>query len=194
MSNLKVAGSPPLLILLGLALFGCAPAPEDGEPEAEEGPDAVIIEESAEGDGRTTTEPAPDSEELEAPDAPQSLIGEWVEEAGSNSRQVAGISETSIVVRWTLDDGLSGLYWAGTFEPPTEAGGFTWTSQVYEELTEGAILASGLDEKAFTYESGLLIYEVSYGGVTEEIRLEQISSKVPEFVREAEAEQETPRD
>jgi hypothetical protein len=48
-------------------------------------------------------------------------------------------------------------------------------------------LASDLDQKEFSYEDGFLVYEISYLGVTEILRLERVSSSVPDFVDSVEA-------
>lgn len=124
-----------------------------------------------------------ESQESVSKGAPPSLTGEWVAvDRDGSSPQVAGIGEESIVIEWTLDDDLSGLYWAGTFNAPKDNGDFTWTSSAYTDVTESAILASGLDQKVFSYDDGFLIYEISYLGVTEKLRLEKVSSSIPEFV------------
>ena len=96
------------------------------------------------------------------------LSGEWVGE-----EQVATISGDTIMVYWGSDDAKA-LYWAGSFIPPTEPGKYTWISVNDKDKTSEALLASGDDEKIFTYENGVLSYQMSVMGVESNIKLKQV--------------------
>lgn len=105
------------------------------------------------------------------------LIGEWkqVNNNSEESWQSATIEESTITVYWVSDHGdTKSLYWAGTFEAPAETGEpYSWVSINDTEQTSMALLASGDDEKTFTYEDGQISYEVSALGTTTTVRLER---------------------
>lgn len=65
-------------------------------------------------------------------------------------------------------------YWAGSFDAPTTADEpYTWESENDKDQTDMAILASGDDTKTFTYQDGVISYEVSAMGVTQTVKLEK---------------------
>ena len=111
-----------------------------------------------------------DVEEETIPD----LTGTWVQaDADNDSWQEAVIEGDTITVYWVSDGGdTKSLYWAGTYEAPTEATDtYTWTSENDTEQTSVALLASTADTKDFTYSDGELSYEVTALGTTTTVRL-----------------------
>lgn len=114
------------------------------------------------------------------PATPPDLVGEW-EQTNSNTDdtwQSATIKGDTIEVYWVSDGGdTKALYWAGTFDaPPTADEPYTWESVNDKEQTDMAILASGDDTKSFTYQGGVISYEVSAMGVTQTVNLEKTTS------------------
>lgn len=108
---------------------------------------------------------------------PPDLTGEW-KQTNSNSEdawQSAEIADDTIEVYWVSDNGeTKALYWAGTYTAPTTADEpYTWQSQNDKDKTGTALLASGDDEKKFSYAVGVLSYEVSAMGVTQTVELEK---------------------
>ena len=89
--------------------------------------------------------------------------------------QAATIAGDAIEVYWVSDNGdTKALYWAGSFDAPTTADEpYTWESENDKDQTDMAILASGDDTKTFTYQGGVISYEVSAMGVTQTVKLEK---------------------
>ena len=108
---------------------------------------------------------------------PPDLTGEWKQtnSDSDDSWQAAMITDDTIEVYWVSDNGdTKSLYWAGSFESPTDdAEPYTWESENDHDKTDSALLASPDDTKTFTYESGELSYEVSALGTTTTVRLEK---------------------
>lgn len=106
----------------------------------------------------TTTSPGGEASQpaAEEPAQPLDLTGEWTQ-TNSNSEdsyQEATISGDEIVINWVNEaESTTALYWAGTYEAPTEATEtYTWDSVNDTSQTDTAILASGDPTKTFTYE------------------------------------------
>ena len=113
----------------------------------------------------------------DTPAEPPDLTGTWTQ-TNSNSDdtwQEAVIEDGTITINWISDGGdTKSLYWAGSYDAPTEAvEEYTWTSNNDHEQTDSALLASGDDTKEFTYKDGQLTYEASAMGSTTTVRLEQ---------------------
>lgn len=111
---------------------------------------------------------------------PPDLVGEW-KQTNSNTDdtwQSATIRGDTIEVYWVSDGGdTKALYWTGTFDAPTTADEpYTWESVNDKEQTDMAILASGDDAKVFTYQDGVISYDVSAMGVTQTVNLEKTTS------------------
>lgn len=111
------------------------------------------------------------------PATPPDLVGEW-KQTNSNADdawQAATIAGDTIEVYWVSDNGdTKALYWAGSFDAPTTADEpYTWESENDKDQTDMAILASGDDTKTFTYQDGVISYEVSAMGVTQTVKLEK---------------------
>lgn len=112
-----------------------------------------------------------------APETPPDLAGEW-KQTNSNADdawQAATIAGDTIEVYWVSDNGdTKALYWAGSFDAPTTADEpYTWESKNDKDQTDTALLASGDDTKTFTYQDGVISYEVSAMGVTQTVKLEK---------------------
>ncbi|MBH0098589.1 lipoprotein [Salinibacterium sp. NSLL150] len=101
---------------------------------------------------------------------PADLTGDWKQSnsASTDAYQQAKISDDEITIEWVSDGGDTvSTYWVGTFEAPVDGGEpYTWTSERNEEATDSALLASTADSKEFTYEGGVVSYEVSALGTT----------------------------
>ena len=110
-----------------------------------------------------------------AKEAPADLTGMWKSKTtDQDAYQEATINADSIEINWVSDGGdTKALYWAGTYEPPTEAGDFTWDSLNDTEKTSASIMASPDPTKTFTYKDDVISYEVSALGVTKTLHLER---------------------
>ena len=108
---------------------------------------------------------------------PPNLTGQWKETVGDHVDSFHGvyISDHTIEIYWVSDGGKSRtLYWAGTFDPPTDGQEpYTWTSQNDTRRTSAALLAAGDSTKDFTYKNGKISYPASVLGVTTEIQVEK---------------------
>lgn len=115
--------------------------------------------------------------EADAGAEPLDLVGEWTQ-TNSNSEttfQEATITADAVTVMWVMEESSStSLFWAGSYVPPTEAANsYTWDSANDTEQTDASIMASSDETKTFTYEDGVLMYEVSMAGVTMTVELER---------------------
>ena len=114
---------------------------------------------------------------------PPDLIGEWREANGSeDAYHGIRVFGRTIEIYWISDGGNNRtLYWAGTFDPPSDGKEpYTWVSRNDTNRTSAAVLASGDSVKEFTYKNGKLSYSASILGVTQTIEAEKkIWSYVP---------------
>ena len=121
-------------------------------------------------------EPKQDEPETD-PATPPDLVGEWKQtnSDAEDAWQAATISGDATEVYWVSDNrDTKALYWAGSFDAPTTADEpYTWESENDKDQTDMAILASGDDTKTFTYQGGVISYEVSAMGVTQTVKLEK---------------------
>ncbi|MDY0910900.1 hypothetical protein [Microbacterium sp. CFBP9034] len=157
MNKTRLASVAVLLLLL----TGCA------SPAADE---------AGTGNSGSTTEQ--EAEETQAPPAePLDLAGEWKQtnSKSTDAYQAAIITGDEIVVNWVNDtEDTTALYWAGTYVAPTEdVDTYTWNSANDTARTESAILASSDPTKTFTYEGGVLKYELTAMGVTMTVEMAQ---------------------
>lgn len=92
-----------------------------------------------------------------------------------DSRQVLRIMDGVIEVYWFAEsDQTLALYWAGSFDAPTDSTEpYSWDSENDKSRTGTALLASGDDKKTFTYENGKLSYSVSLMGETTTVEAEK---------------------
>jgi hypothetical protein len=144
------------IIMLGLALTGCSSTA------------ATTSEASSAGETAAAEAPAP----APVPD----LTGEWKQSnsKSADSYQAATITGTTIEINWVSDGGATkALYWAGSYVAPTAGGAFSWESTNDTTQTENALLASSDPTKTFSYDNGIISYEVSALGVTTTVELKQ---------------------
>lgn len=149
--NPRLASVALLALLL---LTGCASG-GDGVP-------------AASGTGNASE--AATSSATPTPVEPLDLSGEW-KQTNSNSDtsyQAATISGEQILINWVnTTNSTTAIYWAGTYVAPTEdVTTFTWDSVNDTTQTENALLASSDPTKTFTYDDGVLKYELTAMGVT----------------------------
>ncbi len=124
---------------------------------------------SAESNSHTESGKPPTVQEQPTP---ADLTGQWVEENAGGSTQTAIITADTISVNWVnAEDNTTAVYWVGTYQAPTTAGDFTWTSTRDEEATKSALLASTDPAKEFGYAGGKLSYKVTAMGVTKTVTL-----------------------
>lgn len=111
------------------------------------------------------------------PEKVSDLSGTW-KQTNSNSEdsyQEATITGDTIEIYWVSDGGdTKSLYWAGSYEAPSEAvTSYSWVSENDRSKTDTALLASQDDTKTFTYEDGVISYSASLLGTTATIKLEK---------------------
>lgn len=115
-------------------------------------------------------------EESKEAEKPSDLNGKWTQtNANSDSmRMDAEIADGTITVNWMQPDSTS-LYWVGTYEAPTAAGDWSWTSKGDTEKMASALLASQDDAKEFHYTaaSDELSFEASAMGTTVTVRMKR---------------------
>jgi uncharacterized lipoprotein YehR (DUF1307 family) len=111
----------------------------------------------------------------EANEEPLDLTGNWVQEGKEfeDSYQAGYISGDRIEIFWISDGGKSySLYWSGTYKASLIGKSeYTWDSNNDKTQTDSALLASGDDQKPFTYKDGKISYEVSAMGKTTTVKL-----------------------
>lgn len=111
------------------------------------------------------------------PAEPLNLEGKWVQVNGEDGGtiQVAVIDGGTMTIEWVNDaKETRSLYWAGTYDAPTEPSDtWSWTSSADHDRTDSALLASSSDTKDFKYEDGQIVYESSMMGTTWTVRLER---------------------
>lgn len=133
-----------------LLLAGCSAPAADTSTGASESPTEETIEE-------VVVEPL-------------DLTGEW-KQSNPNSAdtyQAATITGEQITIDWVnAADSTKAAYWIGTYVAPTEdTESYSWDSQGDVAQMETALMTSSEPAKPFTYEGGLLTYEVSAMGAT----------------------------
>lgn len=125
-----------------------------------------------------TATPEPTATPVPVPD----LSGTWTQVNHDTSYQEATINGDSMQIDWVADDGTRSLYWAGTFTAPTTADEpYVWTSNNDTTQTSVALLASSDATKDFTYENGVITYEVSMMGTTATMQLEKTSDETADI-------------
>jgi len=150
-----------LALASALALVGCSAADEPAATNDAAAPEAPAAENS-------TPEPEPELVDL---------VGDWKQAnpATPNNYQQATITEDTISIDWVNEEMDSkSIYWVGTYTAPTEPGDtWTWTSERDAAATDTALLASTDDTKDFTYEDGVISYDVTAMGTTTTVKLEK---------------------
>lgn len=110
--------------------------------------------------------------------APLDLTGTWeaTDSASEDSGMEAVIEGDSITVYWTNEgEETKALYWAGSCIAPTEATDtYSWDSENDTEQTSTALLAASGDTKTFSYQDGVLSFDVTALGVTKTVTMERV--------------------
>ncbi len=125
-------------------------------------------------------------EETTAPAEPLDLTGLWVQqEHEADTYMVADIRDDGkIGVFFYVENDTPWTYWVGTYDAPeTDAEPYTWKS--INTYAGNGLLASGADDKDFTYKDGILRFKVTIQGETGELYLERgdwDTSVIPEEV------------
>jgi hypothetical protein len=107
---------------------------------------------------------------------PADLSGDWTQSnsQSEDSYQTATITNDEITIYWVSNGGdTKALYWAGTYEAPSEPGAYEWVSENDTSQTDSALLASGAPDKTFSFDGNEISYEVSALGSTTTVRLER---------------------
>lgn len=121
-------------------------------------------------------EPQKSQESSTPVEKPADLDGKWTQtNANSDSmRMDAEIAGDSITVNWVQPESTS-LYWVGSYEAPTAAGDWSWTSKGDTEKMASALLASGDDAKEFHYTaaSDEISFEATAMGTTVTVRMKR---------------------
>lgn len=168
---------PALLLAIAFSVTGCGSSEDTTTASQEE----------------TTQEETVQEEVAEEPQIPD-LTGQWEQvnksQEGDAAYHTAVITDDTITIDWIMDD-TTFLYWAGTFTAPQTADEpYTWDSENDKEKTGSALLASGDDIKAFTYENNQISYEASAMGETMTVYLEKTADLEPAQQEEV-AQEET---
>ncbi|MDI6024475.1 hypothetical protein QBL02_13085 [Leucobacter sp. UT-8R-CII-1-4] len=102
------------------------------------------------------------------------LDGEWEQsnKNDENNYQAATIQDGAITVNWVAPDAKS-IYWVGNAPVTADSENFTWTSEGDIETMSTALLASQDSTKEFSYDNGVISYEVTAMGTTITVRLEK---------------------
>ena len=173
-------------IVLAALLAGCERTNSDflrrgnRNSEAEAETEAVEVEDLVTTESVVEEAPAePDTDDTaeiqEEKSEPLDLTGSWAQKGkeGDDSFQAGYIKDGIIEIFWVTDGGDSRmLYWSGSYEAPTvTTNEYSWNSANDKIKTETALMASGDDNKQFSYKDGELSYEVSMMGSTTKVTL-----------------------
>ena len=105
------------------------------------------------------------------------LVGDWKEDTDNSSYFYAIIAGNTIEIYMQSDsDGTRSLYWAGSYDEPTEpVNTYSWVSENDFTKTRSAMMASGDETKEFTYEDGVLSFYSKIFGVEATRKLKKVS-------------------
>lgn len=121
------------------------------------------------------------------------LVGQWVQKNPNSTYMVADIrKDGKIGVFFILeDDDQPWTYWVGTYDTPQELNDkYTWESR--NTYTGNGLLSSSAETKKFTYENGIITFEVTIQGETHDVHLirgEWDTSAVPQNAYEEKKEE-----
>ena len=108
---------------------------------------------------------------------PLNLEGEWKQTNSNSDDTYQGIyiAGDTIEIYWVMEgDDMTALYWAGSFEAPSDASEpYEWDSQNDTDRTASALMASSDESKTFTYKNGKITYTASALGETVTVEAEQ---------------------
>lgn len=117
--------------------------------------------------GNSSTAASVSSTSSEVP-KPADLNGDWEQhdEGTDDTHYAATIANDTVTVNYTGD--VTALFWQGSYEAPTEAGDYTWTSQGDTEAMSQSILASTDSTKDFSYSASddELSFKIEWQGAT----------------------------
>ncbi|MGB3731684.1 hypothetical protein [Microbacterium sp.] len=106
---------------------------------------------------------------------PVSLEGTWKQ---SNSKAEGSAMEATVVgqtitIDFIIDGGkTTALYWVGTVVVPQDGStSFTWTSEADTAKLKNALLGSQDATKNFSYDNGVIRYEVTIQGQTAQVEM-----------------------
>lgn len=158
MAKAKKALAALVAFLLAFALTACGSSGDGSTDEQEE---AATVESDA---------------DAETPD----LTGDW-EQSNKNSETdylIATIEGDVITISWYWidDEGEVGtsIYWVGTYVAPETGGSYSWESEIDREATDAEPMAATSSSKTFTYEDGVLTFDVTLLGVTTTVEMEKV--------------------
>lgn len=127
------------------------------------------------GSGKDTSSTPVESQST-SQEQPANLDGKWTQTNANSDgmRMDAEIAGDTITVNWVQPESTS-LYWVGSYEAPTAAGDWSWTSKGDTEKMASALLASGDDAKEFHYTaaSDEISFEATAMGTTVTVRMKR---------------------
>ena len=104
------------------------------------------------------------------PGPPPDLTGGWIQPSEGEWFHIANITEDTIEIWWFLpSENITDIYWTGSFTPPTDGKEpYVWESvnkYTVEELEASYAnrRASREETKQFTYQDGVISYNVTAG-------------------------------
>ncbi len=104
------------------------------------------------------------------------LTGMWKQSNGDTEEtwMEATISGKTITVNWEMSDGSEALYWTGSYVAPDEDTDiWSWDSENDTSKTASELLASNAESKTFTYEDGILSFEVTMLGIASLVEMKR---------------------
>ena len=147
------------LAVAALLLTGCLPAADSGSASS----------------GSSIEENAP--QQTQAPAEPLNLTGQWTQtnSKSADAYQEATVAADRIEINWVnAAEDTTAVYWAGTYTPPTDdADSYSWESQADIVALKNALLGSQDPTKTFSYQGGVLSYELSAMGVTMTVEMQR---------------------
>jgi hypothetical protein len=112
------------------------------------------------------------SEEKVSDNQSVDLSGFW--KPTDDTKMEATITQSTIEIQWK-EEGLSGLYWQGTFMPPANVvNGCKIVSEGDVNVMSDSALASSDTTKEFTYDKNKLSFKLTMIGITKTITLVKV--------------------
>ncbi|RYN12659.1 hypothetical protein PG2006B_1125 [Bifidobacterium animalis subsp. animalis] len=134
---------------------------------------------SSAGKSQPTSQGSTAQESAAPVEQPADLDGKWTQTNANSDgmRMDAEIAGGTITVNWVQPDSTS-LYWVGSYEAPTAAGDWSWTSKGDTEKMASALLASQDETKEFHYTaaSDEISFQASAMGTTVTVRMQRQQS------------------
>ena len=105
---------------------------------------------------------------------PADLTGTWKMTNGADGQSAftATVTDDTIEIQYDTND-MKALYWKGSYQAPTEAGDWKWTSTGDKEAMSASLLASQNDSKDFTYTDSdkTLAFDYTIQGITKTVKM-----------------------